>query len=335
MCLFKSHFYFFITAPIRYLITLKLAWATRNKGLVGTIYQLFYFLEAGILAYQIQRRQIQHLHNHNPASSGNVAMLASQLGGFTFSFTIHGPSIFFEPYRWQLSEKIKRALFVVCISHFCRSQCMYFASPDDWQKMSIVHCGIDTSLFSAVSHKSFAHKLLYVGRLAPEKGVPILFVCLSKLKKTFPDISLTIVGDGKYRAQLEKLSVDLQLEQQVEFVGYKSQAEVKAYLQNTDIFVLPSFAEGIPVVLMEAMASGVPVVTTQIAGVAELVDNGISGYLVPPGDVDSFCDRLESLFLNPQTRINFAQVARKKVETDFNLDLETERLYDLFCDYIT
>ncbi|MEQ9000880.1 MAG: glycosyltransferase family 4 protein [Coleofasciculus sp. B1-GNL1-01] len=322
-----SHLILLFTSPGRYWKALALAWSTNQPGLRGTLYQLFYFAEAGILAQQIGTQQIQHLHNHIADSCCTVAMLAAELGGFPFSFTMHGPYIFFEPYRWRIDEKIKRSLFVICISHFCRSQGMLFAPTDTWNRLHIVHCGVDPALFNLVSHNQPGKQLLYVGRLAAAKGLPVLLESLAMLKSSHPEIILTVVGDGEDRAELEQMTARLELNNNVKFVGYKSQAEVREYMQETDVFVLPSFAEGVPVSLMEAMAAGVPVVTTQIAGVSELVENGVSGYIVPAGDSTTLADRIKTLLTEPQLRSQFGTAGREKIEKEFNLNHEVARFY--------
>ncbi|KAF3886335.1 MULTISPECIES: glycosyltransferase [Nostocales] len=327
IALLLAHLSLFLSSPSRYLRALKLAWATQQPGWRGLIYQLFYFLEAGILAQQIKTKRIEHLHNHLASSSGTVAMIAAELGGFTYSFTLHGPNIFFEPYHWRLDEKIKRALFVCCISHYARSQGMVFAPIDKWNRMHIIHCGIDPTLFDVVTHNQLGKRLLFVGRLAAVKGLPVLLESLAALKDVEPEIVLTVVGDGPDRAQLEKITDELGLTDRVEYVGYKSQAEVRQYLQQTDVFVMSSFAEGIPVVLMEAMAAGVPVVATQIAGVSELVENGVNGYLVPPGDAISLGECIKKLLHAPQLRVTFGTAGRAKVEKDFNIIYEVTRLH--------
>lgn len=327
IALLLAHLTLLFSSPGRYLRALKLAWSTRQHGLRGTLYQLFYFAEAGILAKQIRVKEIQHLHNHLADSSCTVAMLAAELGGFTFSFTMHGPYIFFEPHRWRIDEKIKRALFICCISHYCRSQGMIFAPTDKWNRMHIIHCGVDPALFNLVSHDEVGLRLLYVGRLAAVKGLPILIDCLAALKPSHPDIVLTVVGDGSDRADLEHMTARLGLDENVKFVGYQSQAEVRKHMQQTDVFVMSSFAEGIPVVLMEAMAAGVPVVASQIAGVSELVEEGVSGYLVPPGDAVSLAERIETLLTDSQLRARLGGAGRAKVEKDFNIHHEVARLY--------
>jgi colanic acid/amylovoran biosynthesis glycosyltransferase len=324
-----AHLSLFLTSPLRYLKALGLAWQTHQPGIKGTLYQGIYFLEAGLLAYYIRRQQIQHLHNHFGDSSCTVAMLASALGGFSYSFTLHGPGIFFEPLRWRLDEKIRRAAFVNCISHFCRSQAMVFAPPAKWHDLQIIHCGVDPALFTPVQHQENGYRLLYVGRLAAAKGLPILLTSLAKLKQTYPQIQLSVVGDGPDRALLDAQVKDLDLENQVTFLGYQSPEAIRQYLAQSDVFVMSSFAEGVPVVLMEAMAAGLPVVATQIAGVSELVESGVSGYLVPPSDPVRLSRCLEQLLSEPILRQQMGAAGREKVCQDFNLHREAEKLCTL------
>jgi colanic acid/amylovoran biosynthesis glycosyltransferase len=320
--LFSAHLALFFTAFPQYLKALSLAWKTCQPGLKGFIYQVFYFAEAGILAREIQSQNLEHLHNHLADSSCTVAMLAAEMVEISFSFTVHGPYIFFEPYRWFLGEKIKRALFVACISHFCRSQCMLFVPMECWSKLHIVHCGVDPKLFLPIKHTGSGSQLLYVGRLSAAKGVPILLESLAKLKDAHPDILLTVIGDGGEREHLEKLVFDLGLSGNVKLVGYKSQTEVRQYLRETDIFILPSFAEGVPVSLMEAMASGVPVISTRIAGISELVQDEVSGYLVSPGNIEQLSEKILHLYANPECRQSFGEAGRNYVIQEFNLEKE-------------
>ncbi|MBD3882877.1 glycosyltransferase family 4 protein [Phormidium tenue FACHB-886] len=327
--LLLAHLSLFLSSPQRYWQALKLAWETHQPGLRGTFYQIFYFAEAGILAHQIKQRQVQHLHNHFGDSSCSVAMLAAALGGFSFSFTMHGPYIFFEPHRWRLDEKLKRSLFTSCISHFCRSQGMIFAPAERWNRMHIVHCGIGPELYSLKTHSDPGRRLLYVGRLADVKGLPILLESLATVKRSHPDIELTVVGDGPDRTKLEAMTAQLGLSENVKYVGYQSQASVREFMQQTDMFVMSSFAEGVPVVLMEAMAAGVPVIATQIAGISELVENGVNGYLVPAGDTATLADRIESLLTSAEFRAKLGAAGRSKVEQEFNIHQEVERLYQI------
>ncbi|MEO1621501.1 MAG: glycosyltransferase family 4 protein [Cyanobacteria bacterium J06632_3] len=194
-----------------------------------------------------------------------------------------------------------------------------------------MHCGVTPSQFSQVEHVGTGHRLLFVGRLAAVKGLPMLLDSVKQLKETMPNIRLTIVGDGPDRQMLEAQTAEAGLNEQVQFVGYQSQAAVRDYLQQTDVFVLPSFAEGVPVVLMEAMMSGVPVVATQIAGVSELVIDGESGFLVPPSNVDILCDRIQKLLADGPLRQRFGQKGAQKVQAEFDISQESQKLAKLIA----
>ncbi|MFK8181754.1 MAG: glycosyltransferase family 4 protein [Phormidesmis sp.] len=325
----RAHAAHLFKAPNRYLKALSLAWKTRQLGVRGTLYQGIYFLEAGILAHRLQAKGITHLHNHFGDSSGTVTMLAAALGDMDYSFTLHGPGIFFEPTRWQLTEKISRAKFVSCISYFCRSQAMIFAPWSAWDNLHIVHCGIEPELFTEEAGSKTGSNLLYVGRLAAAKGLPVLLQSLATLKLECPDIHLTVVGDGEDRVALEAQAQTLNLENNVTFVGYQSPASVREYLQASDVFVMSSFAEGVPVVLMEAMMAGLPVVATQIAGVSELVEDGLNGFLVPPSNAEALTGRIAALLADGDLRSRLGAQGMHKVSQEFNIHHEAKKLYHL------
>lgn len=314
--------------PARFLSALKLAWSTAPKGIKGRLYQMIYLAEAMVLATKLQDAGVTHLHNHIAKASCTVAMLASHLSGIPYSFTIHGPDIFFEPHHWRIDVKAAQARFVACISNFARSQLMCFAKPADWDRFHIVHCGIQPDRYTPTDVTE--PHLLFVGRLAGVKGVPILLQSVADLAADIPDLRLTLIGDGPDRAELETKARDLGIADRCNFVGYKSQSEVAEALTKASVFVLPSFAEGVPVVLMEAMAAGVPVLTTRIAGIPELVEDGVSGKLVAPGDTDALTGALKDL-LSPSTdRRAMGQAGRDKVTQDFNIATEAAKLSALF-----
>lgn len=324
--LFKSHVRLLFRSPGRYFGALRTALFVRPDGVKALALQMAYFAEAGLVAAHVRNHRLSHLHNHFSNSSCSVAMLAAQLGGFTFSVTMHGPAEFFEPKYWRIDEKIRRALFVCCISHFCRSQAMIFAPQAKWNRLHVIHCGVDLRLFDKAKHAGSAQRLLFVGRLAAVKGLPILLEAFVLLKQEHPGLTLTVAGDGPDRGALEQRAKDLGISDAVRFVGYQSQAQVRELLLETDVFIMASFAEGVPVVLMEAMASAVPVVATRIAGVAELVEDGISGFLVPPGDAQSLAERTAALLDDPALRQRFGKAGRAEVEAEFNIATESQRL---------
>lgn len=321
-----------LAQPARYLRALRLAWKTSPGGIKPTLYQLFYFAEAVVLADHLRRNKVQHLHNHIAKASCTVAMLCHEVSGIPYSFTLHGPDIFFEPIRWRLDEKIARASFVACISDFCRSQGMSFAARQHWDRMHIIHCGVEPNRYAAIGARQGNH-LLFVGRLAAVKGVPVLLEALKSARLHRPDLQLTLIGDGPERAGLEAEAQALGLSGAVHFVGYKSQSEVAEALKSVDALVLPSFAEGVPVVLMEAMAASLPVVTTRVAGIPELVEDGVSGHLVPPGDVEALEAAILSLLGNSDAAA-LGIAGREKVMTDFDIRKEAARLGGLIRGYL-
>ncbi|MFP7569256.1 glycosyltransferase family 4 protein [Marivita sp. S2033] len=329
--LLKAHMRWMRT-PRRYLVALGLAWKTAPKGLKGRVYNLIYFIEAGVLADRLATEGVTHLHNHIAKASCTVAMLAGALSCIRWSFTIHGPDIFFEPHHWRIDEKAKRAAFVACIGHFCRSQLMCFSHPDDWERFHIVHCGIDPNRYADKPDRT-GQRALFVGRLAAVKGVPILIEAIDRLAEKHPDLTLDLIGDGPDRADLEADVTQRGLQDRIVFRGYKSQSEVADALAQTDVFVLPSFAEGVPVVLMEAMAAQVPVVTTRIAGVPELVEDGVNGRLVSPGDITAFTAALDDLFSRPEHRKDYGKAGRAKVLAEYDAQSEARWLSQIISAY--
>ncbi|WP_425084702.1 glycosyltransferase family 4 protein [Ruegeria profundi] len=328
--LIGCHLKALVKAPGRYFASLGLALRTRPAGLKGLLYQLFYFAEAAVLADHLARRNVRHLHNHIATATCTVAMLTSRVSGIPFSFTIHGPDVFFEPKHWRIDAKIEEAKFIACISDFCRSQCMVFSDPQHWDKLKIVHCGItpEKYLSQGTSERSRPH-LLFIGRLAGVKGVPVLLEALSRLAPDVPDLRVTLIGDGPERGDLEARTHALGLSSVVKFAGYLSQSKVADMLSEADVLVLPSFAEGVPVTLMEAMASGLPVLATRVGGISELVEDGVSGYLVPPGNADALTARLRDLLSDADLRARMGQEGRAKVTAEFNQKTEASRLAKL------
>jgi len=318
--------------PGRYLHALRLALRTSPPGIRNHIYQVFYFLEAAVLVDHLRQEGVDHLHNHIATASCSVAMIASAMSGIPYSFTLHGPDIFFEARHWRLDTKIETAAFVSCISDFCRSQAMLFSEPQHWDKLHIVHCGVEPERYGP-GPRPTRPTLLFVGRLAAVKGVSVLFDALTVVIKQHPDVLLRLVGDGPERPLLDARAVEMGFQDHVEFCGYKSQADVAEALSTADIFVLPSFAEGVPVVLMEAMASQVPVVTSRIAGVPELVEDGRSGLLVPPGATGPLTDALNKLLGDANLRAEMGKIGQAKVATDYVSAKEAEKLMHLFERY--
>jgi len=319
------------TAPGRYFGTLAKAWRMRQPGLRAALYQLFYFVEATLLARHLQAEGVTHIHNHFAGPSASVSILAARLADIPFSFTLHGPADLAEPVRWSLGDKIAAARFVACISNYARSQAMLMSDPAHWDRLRIIHCGVDPALYrrDRVETDDPRLHLVFVGRLAPVKGLRVLIEALLA-RQTGDDVRLTIVGDGGERATLEAMAAPLG--EAVRFTGYQSQDEVAAILATADAFVLASFAEGVPVVLMEALAANLPVIATRITGVPELVEDGVSGLLVPPGDANALAGAIDRLAALPDRGASMGPAGRAVVEAEFDISIEAARLATLFLE---
>lgn len=311
-----------LARPKRFGAMLALAWRTGGPGLRAAALQAAYTLEAVVLARHLDQNRVEHLHNHFVSASCTVAMLAARLAGVSFSWTLHGPTDFIEPLRWRIDAKVAEASFVACISHYARAQAMMLTSPDHWEKLKIVRCGIAPDFYDRPrpARPGAPLELLFVGRLARVKGLPVLFEALADL----PDLRLKVIGGGPDRQALIEAAAPLG--DRVSFPGNRSQDDVADALTRTDIFVLPSFAEGVPVVLMEAMASRVPVIATRVAGVAELIEDGVSGALVNPGDAEGLARAIRRMADNHDGRTAMGDAGRQKVTADFEIGREAEGL---------
>jgi colanic acid/amylovoran biosynthesis glycosyltransferase len=338
--LLGMHLRLAFTAPKAYLRTLALALRHAPPGLRGSLWQVFYFVEAVVLWSECRRRGIRHIHVHFANVAAAVALLATELGSavdgsdqWSWSFSMHGPTELFNVGQYNLAEKIARAQFVVCISDFTRSQLMTLCDPELWDKLHVIHVGIPLEQFTnnAPSESRSANpNILLVGRQVPEKGQAVLLEAVAALVERGHHVNLTLAGDGAARTKLEHLSKQLGIFARTSFPGAVGQDDICALYSQASVFCLPSFAEGVPCVLMEAMAMGLPVVSTRITGIPELVDDGHNGLLVAPGRVDLLADALERLLADPALRREMGAAARETVMREFNTETSAAQLYKLF-----
>lgn len=276
---------------------------------------LFYTVEAAILSEWCKKNEIFHLHVHfaNPAAS--VALIHYWLSGIPYSITIHGPDEFYDTTLNNLKQKFEEAKFLIAISHYTKSQILKIAPVE----VEVIPLGIDPAQYPfTVHHSTSPLKLLSVGRLHHNKGFKTLLEAIKRL-----NVTLTIIGDGPERKALESLA-----DGNVRFLGSKGRDEVKQAYEEHDVFVLASYAEGLPVVLMEAMASGLPVITTTVNAITELVENGKTGLLVPPASPEKLREAIEFAAAHPKEMEKMAREGREKVERDYNLDINLDKLAD-------
>jgi len=328
-----------LASPAAYLSTLVNALRSGPVGIKGRIWQLFYFVEAIMLWRHCRRRGVRHLHAHHLNQASDAAMLAARYANaagavprWTWSFTMHGPNELYDVSRFRLAEKAASAASVVCISDFARSQVMGFAPEEVWPRLHVVHCGLDPTEFDGgeAAPAGDAFRVLCVGRLVPFKGQALLIEAIASMRRSGVDARLTLIGDGPSRNDLERRAHELGLDDAVTVAGAVGQDEIRAHYAEASAFCLPSFAEGVPVVLMEAMAMRLPVVTTRVMGISELVDDGDSGILIRPGRIDELTAALGRLARDPQLRSRLGSRGREKVVAEFDVRDSGAQLAQLF-----
>ncbi|MFC5381883.1 glycosyltransferase family 4 protein [Aquipuribacter nitratireducens] len=305
---------------------LRRAVGTGAPRLRSRVWQVFYLLEAVRLLELMRAAEVRHVHVHFANNAADIARAAVALGGdldgagsWSWSFSMHGPTELEDPVGFDVAAKVRSADFVACISDFCRSQLMRWTTPQEWDRLYLVRMSVDAERYRPTERPdrdpAAPLRVLFVGRLVPEKGPSVLLDAVRRM----PDVPLEVqvVGAGDLADDLAAVVARHGLGDRVRLVGPLGQDELPARYGWADVLCLPSFAEGLPVVLMEAMATGLPVVTTPIAGVGELVEDGVSGLLCPPGRADLLAACLRRLAEDPALRRRLGARGQQRVRQEF------------------
>jgi colanic acid/amylovoran biosynthesis glycosyltransferase len=319
-----------LTSPVRLLKALRKAWQMSGSSERAWPYHLAYLAEACRILPWLQSAGARHVHAHFGGNSAEVVMYARMLGGPPYSFTVHGPAEFQAP--MGLGAKVHDAAFAVAISSFGRSQLYLHCAYEDWAKIKVVHCGLERSFIEGADAVTGAsRRLICVGRLCREKGQLLLIEAMARLRDQGISCELLLAGDGPMRSECERLIADYGLTQQVRISGWISSAEVMQEILASRALVLPTFDEGLPVVLMEALALCRPVVTTYVAGIPELVRAGESGWMIPAGSIEELTEALEAcLAAAPEDLRRMGEAGRERVRARHAIDTEAQKLIELF-----
>jgi len=307
--------------------TVRGAWENRDKAHKYP----FYFAEAVVLLGHLRRRGITHVHNHFGNAAGTVALLAAASGEVDYSMSVHGPDVFHSVETEALPKKLNSARFVRAISHFCVSQMRLHSDFATWERFGIVRCGVDPAAFTPPAARSTdgPPRVLCVGRLTPAKGQLTLLRASLRLHEEGYAHGLDLVGDGPHREVLTAFAQDAKMDW-VAFHGSQPQKAVRAAYAAADIFVLPSFAEGVPVVLMEAMAMELPVLSTYVAGIPELIRPKHNGCLFHAGNDAQLYRELALLVQNKGLRQRLGRAARTTVIEQYNMNHNGLQMAKLF-----
>ena len=342
----RAHARLVVRHPKAYCRGLAQALRTGPRQLRRRVWQLFYFAEAVQLVALMRAVGVRHVHVHFSNNAADIARLAVTIGStlepdesWSWSLTVHGPTEFSNVTGVDLAAKVHAASFVACISDFCRSQLMAIAEPSDWAKMHVVHMGVDVERYpprasERATRAAESLRVLFVGRLVPEKGVSLLLDVAEGIASD-RRVEFAIVGAGPLEASLAGDIARRGLADRVRLIGAVGQDDLPQWYDWADVFCLPSFAEGLPVVLMEAMLSELPVITTTIAGIPELVNDDDTGVLVAAGRVDLLVAAIERMADEPATRRRLGEAGRRVVERDFDAAVNGQLMAELFRGHTT
>ncbi len=322
----------FCTRPFRYFRGFADALRLAGVNARAAVDHLFYFAEAATVADWMLREHLSHVHMH---FTSTVGLLARRLAIMRMSATIHGPDEFRDPSNFHLREKIEAFDLICAISEYGRSQLMTCSDKSQWNKFRVARLGVEPQLYTPRPFREnpSPFEILFVGRLAPVKGPHILVAALDRLLRDGRNVLLRFVGDGPERPALERHVAEHGLSANVILEGWQNADRVRVLYQQADIFALPSFAEGIPVVLMEAMAMEIPCVTTRITGIPELIRDEVDGLLVTPSSEQELAAAIARLCDDPQLRKRLGKSARGRVLEEYDLHRNTEHLAAIFREF--
>jgi len=303
------------TRPANSLRALGAAYRLSGPGLKTKAKHAAYWLEAAWLLRRLEELEVEHLHAHFGTNPAAVALITKAFGGPPFSFTVHGPDEFDAPIALSLGGKIEAASLVVAISSYGRSQLMRWSDPRHWEKIKLIRCGLGADFLEtpAAEVPRTSTALVCVARLSAQKGLPLLIAACDRLRQAGERFNVTIIGDGELREAIQQEIRRRELQDYVTLAGVCTSSEIRAHLLNAKAFVLPSFAEGLPVVLMEALALSRPVITTSIAGIPELVDEKC-GWLIPAGSEEALAGAMAAALSSPPGKLSSkGAVGRERV----------------------
>lgn len=327
----------FLRSPLRFFSALALALKVGRRAFRPLPYHLVFLAEACRIFGWVRSSGVTHVHAHFGSNPAELAMLVQALGGPSFSFTVHGPTEFDQPTYHKLGEKAERAAFVAAISSYGRSQLYRWVQHKYWPKIKVVHCAVEPSFRAiALTAPPAAPRLLCVGRICHEKGQMLLVEAAARVVKQGMPLELVLAGDGPVRPQVEALVASLGMQAHVRITGWLSGTQVRDELLAARALMLPSFAEGLPVVVMESMALGRPVATTYVAGIPELVLPGETGWLFPAGDIEAIAGAIrQCLAASADELARMGAAARQRVLQRHDPDTEAAKLITHFRETAT
>ncbi len=312
------------------LLGLRKAFKLGLRSQSGLPKHMIYWAEALLLLEEMKARGIDHVHVHFGTNPTAVAQIMRAMGGPQYSFTVHGPDELDAPKSLSLGSKITDSAFVVAITSFCAGQLRRWVDHEHWDKIKVVHCTVGDEFFDQATPIDPQSKtFVCVGRLSPQKGQLLLVEAFAMAVDAGVDANLVLCGDGEMRGEIEALIKDRGIEDRVRITGWISGEQVRQELIAARCLALPSFAEGLPMVIMEAFALQRPVLTTYIAGIPELVVDGENGFLIVSGNKEAIRDGIKRVMATPLDELTaMGKAGREAVKREHYTPVETAKLIE-------
>jgi colanic acid/amylovoran biosynthesis glycosyltransferase len=326
----------FCLRPIALALAISTLWTLCKRSERGLLRHIAYLCEAAVLGARLNALSIPHVHVHFGTNAAAVALLMKKLFGIGYSITVHGSGEYDAPVGLSLDMKVAESAFTLVISHFGQAQLHRWVNPMHWNRIHVLRCTVAPAyLEEPPAGNPTANRLIAVGRLSAPKGHFLLLEAFARVVREGFDGHLVFAGDGELRKQLETRIRELNLESNITITGWLSETQVREQILSGRVLLLPSFAEGLPVVIMEAFALRRPALTTFVGGIPELVTNGETGWMIPAGDEDALVAGLKNaLTAAPETLLSMGKAGRKKVLVQHNPHLEGEKLEAIFYRYL-
>lgn len=323
----------FFQGPIRFLGALFFALKLQQFRPKECLWALFHLLEACMMAREMKRLGVTHVHVHFANSEAAIALYAHKACGISYSFTLHGPDCFYNMNLGNFEAKVAHAAFIITISHFATGQVVRVAGVESMDRMDIVRCGVDPERYTPDARTASTDDVFTIvctGRLTPTKGQALLVDACKTLHDEGRDFRCVFIGGGDDFESLNKRVADYGIGEKVSLTGPLPQDGVRENLQKAHFFALPSFAEGVPVVLMEAMSMGIPCISTRVGGIAELIEDGVNGYLAHSGDAQGLAQVLRDAMDNRESLPKLGEAARQRILDMFDVRKSGARLAGIF-----
>lgn len=307
--------------------------AAKLEKAKGTVHEV---AQSVLLALEIKKRGIQHLHAHFGTQATTVARQAAIFADITYTFTAHAKDIYFQyAESTELGQKMRDASATVTVSDY---NLAYLREQygDDAKSAVRIYNGMDLRKFPYQPFSQNNRHILSVGRLVAKKGFSVLLDALALLKQRGVSMRCTLVGDGGLRGQLLEQIERLNIQDVIDMVGPMPQPEIIKFMKSANMMIAPSVIsedgdrDGLPTVLLESMALGTPVISTQVAGIPELVQDGVTGLCVPPNDPEALADAIERLLDDPELCKTLSLNSRALIEREYDEDKNVAVLQQLF-----